>query len=193
MHHPRPETSGQGEGHQLGFISQFRQPCIPDSDNFSCQGFFCLLFSKKNSAMARNRKTHGRGTALGASPPEGGRQIKGRLWLEQDGETYLSWGRVVLLERIRDLGSIAAAARSLGMAYSHAWSLVAAMNRLNGVDLVARTFGGKNGGRAWLTPAGEAAVARFWDLADRFREWLSNQNSFQFSVPSFPSLEQERP
>ena len=51
------------------------------------------------------------------------------------------------------------------MAYSHAWTLVANMNRLAGEELVARTFGGRNGGKAWLTPAGEAAIAQFWDLA----------------------------
>jgi len=51
----------------------------------------------------------------------------------------------VLLERIRETGSIAAAARSLDMAYSHAWSLVAAMNRLAGQELVGRSFGGRPG------------------------------------------------
>ena len=99
-----------------------------------------------------------------------------RSWLEKNGETFLSWGRVVLLERIRETGSIAAAARSMEMAYSHAWSLVAKMNRLAGEELVARTFGGRNGGRAWLTPAGEAAVAQFWELAGEFREWLQHHN-----------------
>ena len=112
---------------------------------------------------------------MAASYPAAGIQIKGRLWLERDGETFLSWGRIVLLERIRELGSIAAAARSMEMAYSHAWSMVADMNRLAGEDLVARTFGGKNGGRAWLTPAGEEAVANFWNMADKFQEWLKNQ------------------
>lgn len=125
--------------------------------------------------MAIKKKDHGRGTALAASYPAAGIQIKGRLWLERDGETFLSWGRIVLLERIRELGSIAAAARSMEMAYSHAWSMVADMNRLAGEDLVARTFGGKNGGRAWLTPAGEEAVANFWNMADKFQEWLKNQ------------------
>lgn len=125
--------------------------------------------------MAIKKKDHGRGTALAASYPAAGIQIKGRLWLERDGETFLSWGRIVLLERIRELGSIAAAARSMEMAYSHAWSMVADMNRLAGEDLVARTFGGKNGGRAWLTPAGEEAVANFLNMADKFQEWLKNQ------------------
>ena len=127
--------------------------------------------------MAIKKKDHGRGTALAASTPAAGMQIKGRLWLERDGETFLSWGRVVLLERIRELGSIAAAARAMEMAYSHAWSLVADMNRLAGEDLVSRTFGGKNGGRAWLTPAGEEAVANFWEMAGKFQEWLKNQET----------------
>jgi molybdate transport system regulatory protein len=118
---------------------------------------------------------HGRGTALAESPKSGDVRIKGRLWLEKDGETFLSWGRVVLLEGIRENGSIAAAARSMNMAYSHAWSLVANMNRLAGQELVGRTFGGRQGGRAWLTPAGEAAIAQFWDLVAQFREWLQNR------------------
>ena len=87
----------------------------------------------------------------------------------------MSWGRVVLLEQIRDTGSIAAAARAMEMAYSHAWTLVANMNRLAKEELVARTFGGRNGGKAWLTPAGEAAIAQFWELVGRFREWLKDQ------------------
>ena len=128
--------------------------------------------------MRGKKPDHGRGTALAASPSApAGMQIKGRLWLEKDGETFLSWGRVVLLERIRDLGSIAAAARSLNMAYSHAWGLVAKMNHLAGEELVARTFGGKKGGRAWLTPAGEAAIVRFWDLVAEFRQWLAGQQA----------------
>jgi hypothetical protein len=63
--------------------------------------------------MARKRTDHGRGTALAAGPGPSGVWIKGRLWLEKDRETFLSWGRVVLLEHIRDQGSIAAAARPL--------------------------------------------------------------------------------
>jgi molybdate transport repressor ModE-like protein len=47
------------------------------------------------------------------------------------------------------------------MAYSHAWTLVANMNRLAGEELVSRTFGGRHGGKAWLTPAGRI-IAQFW-------------------------------
>ena len=125
--------------------------------------------------MKGKRPNHGRGTALAASPESQGVQIKGRLWLEKQDETFLSWGRVILLEKIKETGSIAAAARSLDMAYSHAWSLVAAMNRLAEEELVGRSFGGRQGGRAWLTPAGEAAVTRFWRLVADFQLWLQTQ------------------
>ena len=127
--------------------------------------------------MKGKKPNHGRGTALAEGPELRGDRIKGRLWIEKQGETFLSWGRVVLLERIQETGSISAAARAMEMAYSHAWSLVANMNRLAGEELVGRTFGGRNGGRAWLTPAGEAAVAQFWDLAANFREWLENHKT----------------
>ncbi len=140
-----------------------------------CNFYLTWLFFLKNTAMKGKKPNLGRGTALAESPEAQGVQIKGRLWLEKHGETFLSWGRVVLLERIRDTGSIAAAARDMKMAYSHAWSLVAKMNQLAGEDLVARNFGGRNGGRAWLTPAGEAAVAEFWELTGNFKKWLTNQ------------------
>jgi len=140
-----------------------------------CPGCLLGLYFPENSAMGNKRSHHGRGTALAESPGADGFQIKGRLWLEKEGETYLSWGRVVLLERIREHHSIAAAARSLDMAYSHAWSLVAALNRLAGQDLVGRSFGGRRGGRAWLTAAGEEAITRFWLLVADFRDWLASR------------------
>jgi molybdate transport system regulatory protein len=139
--------------------------------------------------MKGKRPNHGRGTALAASPESQGVQIKGRLWLEKQGETFLSWGRVILLEKIKETGSIAAAARAMEMAYSHAWTLVADMNRLAGEELVSRTFGGRHGGRAWLTPAGEAAVAQFWELVAKFNEWLSSRAVEEFC----PCLSDPRP
>ncbi len=84
-----------------------------------------------------------------------------RLWVERGAETYLGMGRVSLLERIRDRGSIAAAARSMGMGYRHAWDLVQQMNRLAPTLLVERATGGRGGGGSHLTPAGAQAIAQF--------------------------------
>lgn len=113
--------------------------------------------------------------ALAVGPSQGGDglQLKGRLWLEKNGKTFLSWGRVVLLERIVEHGSLSAAARSMGMSYSHAWGLVEEMNCLAGQDLVTKQTGGPGGGGARLTPAGEKLVTEFWRLVDDFRDWIS--------------------
>jgi len=70
----------------------------------------------KNSVMKGKRTDYGRGTGLAKSHKSESVRIKGRPWLEKDGENLLSWGRVVLLERIRETASIAAAARSMKMA-----------------------------------------------------------------------------
>lgn len=105
-------------------------------------------------------------------PHSAGYRFSGRLWVDKNGETYLAWGRVVLLERIRDQGSISAAARSMDMSYRHAWQLVDSMNRLAPVSLVEKTTGGQRGGGAKLTAAGEAAIKEFWALTEDFGAWL---------------------
>lgn len=117
--------------------------------------------------------------ALAQAPAGQGLQLKGRIWLEKDGQTYLSWGRVVLLERIGRMGSVAAAARSMDMSYRHAWGLVREMNQAAGQPLVERRAGGQGGGGARLTQAGQEEVAGFWALVEQFQSWLSTRRPGQ--------------
>jgi len=58
--------------------------------------------------MPKIRKTNEQ-NAMVTDRISGGLQIKGRLWIESEGATYLSWGRIVLLERIGEYGSVSAA------------------------------------------------------------------------------------
>ncbi|MBU2516184.1 MAG: LysR family transcriptional regulator [Proteobacteria bacterium] len=113
-----------------------------------------------------------------ASGPENqaaGLRLKGRIWLEKDGRTFLSWGRVVLLERIEQHGTLTSAARSMDMSYSHAWNLVEQMNNLAGEPLVEKQAGGQKGGGARLTPAGEKARDDFWRLVKQFQGWVERR------------------
>lgn len=91
-------------------------------------------------------------------------RVRGRVWVDGPAGTYLGYGRAVLLERIREYGSISAAARSMSMSYRHAWELVNSVNRQAAHPLVETVNGGKGGGGAHLTPAGEHAIAAFWTL-----------------------------
>lgn len=70
-------------------------------------------------------------------------------------------GKIQLLERIGELGSIAAAARSMGMAYRRAWLLVDSMNQCFRNPVLLTRKGGKAQGGAYLTPFGEALIVRY--------------------------------
>jgi molybdate transport system regulatory protein len=102
---------------------------------------------------------------------------RGRVWIEKDGETYLGVGRMVLLERIREFGSISGAAKSMEMSYKHAWDLVDSMNRHAKEPLVSTSKGGKGGGGTCLTVAGELAVKEFADLLARLDIFLAEETS----------------
>ena len=60
------------------------------------------------------------------------------VWIEKDGELYLGGGRAILLEKLDQLGSIAAAARYMGLTYRNAWLWIDAMNRLAPSPLVEK-------------------------------------------------------
>jgi len=104
--------------------------------------------------------------------PESGYVIRGRIWVEKDGELYLGWGRVILLERIDKFGSIAAAARSMKLSYRNAWLWIEAANRLALAPLVEKTAGGVGGGHARLTEEGRKAVSQYKELRAKLEEFL---------------------
>jgi molybdate transport system regulatory protein len=70
-------------------------------------------------------------------------------------------GKVLLLEAIRDTGSISQAGRSLGMSYRRAWLLVDDMNRCFREPVVTAQPGGSQGGGAALTVFGEKVVEKY--------------------------------
>ena len=70
-------------------------------------------------------------------------------------------GKVLLLEAIRDTGSISQAGRSLGMSYRRAWLLVDDMNRCFREPVVTAQPGGSQGGGAALTAFGEKVVQKY--------------------------------
>ncbi len=102
-------------------------------------------------------------------------RFKGRIWIEGEGGTFLGYGRVVLLERIKKYESIAGATRSIGMSYRHAWDLVKSMNSQSEKPLVTAFTGGRRGGGARLTPDGEKAIKLFWKFYEDFRNFLQKE------------------
>ncbi|MBI4331428.1 MAG: LysR family transcriptional regulator [Chloroflexi bacterium] len=127
---------------------------------------------KTSPKLFKTKKPAGSSVGHGA-----GYALRGRVWLEKDGELYLGWGRVMLLEGIDELGSIAAAARSMKLAYRNAWLWIEAMNRLAPAPLVEKGVGGTGGGHARLTSEGRKAIAAYTELRLELRRFLDRQHS----------------
>jgi len=70
-------------------------------------------------------------------------------------------GKVALLERIAEHGSISAAARAMDMSYRRAWLLVESVNGAFREPAVTARPGGAAGGGAALTPFGADLVRRY--------------------------------
>jgi molybdate transport system regulatory protein len=98
--------------------------------------------------------------------------LRARIWIDLGGETYLAPGRVTLLERIAEYGSISRAAKSMEMSYRHAWLLVDDMNNKADRPLVVRASGGKGGGGTSLTSAGEEAVFEFNEMQYKLQKFI---------------------
>jgi len=111
------------------------------------------------------------GTRSGRTP-EAGVVVRSKVWLEKDGKLFMGWGRVTLLERIDQLGSISAAAKSMKLAYRNAWLWVEAMNRLASKPLVEKSTGGAKGGYACLTEEGRRIIREYKEKRTSVRKML---------------------
>ena len=109
------------------------------------------------------------GTRRTARPKPG---FRGRVWIDGPEGTFIGYGRVVLLERIIEHGSITKAARSMEMAYRHAWDLVDSMNRQARTPFVELATGGRGGGGARVTDAGMHAIKMFRRFYDDLQAFL---------------------
>lgn len=88
-------------------------------------------------------------------------RIRARFWITGKERGYVGIGRIELLENIVKFGSISRAAKEMGMSYKKAWKLIDELNQMSDSPLVVKVQGGKQGGGATLTEAGNRLVAQF--------------------------------
>ena len=101
--------------------------------------------------------------------------IEVRMWIEETEGAFLGIGKIWLLENIRKTGSITNAAKEMKMAYRQAWQLVEEMNQRAESPLVEKLLGGKGGGGARLTEAGEKAIAVFYEVENLIKEFAQKE------------------
>jgi len=103
-------------------------------------------------------------------------QVKSKVWIEAGGEVVAGDGKVNLLEKIEETGSIQKAAEEIGMSYRHAWGFLQKMEKRGGIKLVETQVGGREGGGAKLTPPGKEFLKRY----SAFREGLDEYIEVKF-------------
>jgi molybdate transport system regulatory protein len=90
-----------------------------------------------------------------------------RLRIMHKGAIALGPGKIDLLAAIQTHGTISKGARSLGMSYMRAWTLVKVMNAAFRSPLVEVERGGLKGGTARLTPLGQEVLELYGQLVHR--------------------------
>ena len=104
-------------------------------------------------------------------------EVSGAIWLQKPGADLLGDDRIRLLEKIEEHGSITKAARAAGISYKTAWDNVSAVTNLSEKPLVRRMTGGKGGGGARVTEAGERAIKLFWRFHDDLQRFLKREQA----------------
>jgi molybdate transport system regulatory protein len=93
-----------------------------------------------------------------------------RLRILHGEEIALGPGKADLLEAVERAGTLAEAAKLLGMSYMRAWKLLRTMNACFKEPLVATARGGSEHGHAALTETGRAVLALYRRMEDEARK-----------------------
>lgn len=99
-------------------------------------------------------------------------KANGRIWIDTEDGPFLGYGRIELLLKIKELGSLRKAAIDMKMSYRQAWEFIDQMNKRTGKPLIISERGGKTGGGAVLTEEGEKAIQLFNDFNHAFQDFL---------------------
>lgn len=83
-------------------------------------------------------------------------------------------GKVRLLERIAERGSISAAGRAMQMSYRRAWLLIDTLNKAFLEPVVATQPGGRADRRAAITPFGREIIRRYRAMEAAARDAMAD-------------------
>lgn len=99
-------------------------------------------------------------------------EIRSKLWIEKDERKILGRGPVKLLEEVDAQGSLRQAALSMGMSYTKAWHMVAALETAYGVPMLSKRIGGASGGSSTLTPEARELIRRYRQMEAEAEQYL---------------------
>lgn len=102
-------------------------------------------------------------------------QIDFRFWITKDNEAFLGKGRIALLLKIQELGSLKKASEALKMSYRKAYYSINHLNKFAEQPVVIVKRGGKNGGSTQLTPYGINLIERFIKIQNEIEAFIAQK------------------
>jgi len=101
--------------------------------------------------------------------------IYARILVKTGPKHVMGPGLKTLLEHIQDSGSIAEAARRMGISYRKALRMTERLNEACGQEMIQTWKGGPNKGGASLSPQGEQLLLRYKTLTQRVADFLAKE------------------
>lgn len=103
-------------------------------------------------------------------------RLDGRIWINCGEYPSIGQGKIELLIKIREHGSLRQAALEMKMSYRQAWFHVSNINHSLSTPAVILSRGGKDGGKAVITPSGEKLIDTFLTIQADFEHFLNDQS-----------------
>ena len=94
-------------------------------------------------------------------------ELRLRHWVYINDTKFFGPGRLELLQHIEATGSIAQAAKAMGLSYKKAWTMVDSLNSLGQNPYVVTQKGGAEGGGTLLTETGKKVMEAYLRLHEK--------------------------
>jgi len=101
-------------------------------------------------------------------------QIEFRFWVSFDGKPLLGKGKMDLLRKIDQRGSLRKAAEELRISYRKAYYRIYSMNKAAKQPVVELKRGGKNGGVSEITTYGKKLMKEYEIIEKQLTDFIQN-------------------
>ena len=101
--------------------------------------------------------------------------IEYRFWITCNNQPLFGKGKIKLLLKIKETGSLRKAANELNISYRKAYYSVAQMNKTAAQPMVIMKRGGKEGGKSAITPYAEKLISLYLELDKEIASYIASK------------------
>lgn len=104
-------------------------------------------------------------------------EVKLPVYIKNKDEVFITPERIHLLKKIKETGSLNAAAKTIPISYQNAWSMIDEMNKLAPSPIVIKQRGGNGGGGAGLSDYGNILLKEYEYIENEVIKFTSKLNN----------------